>query len=94
MLHAVSNAKHKIAEEDVDEEANGDLAKKVLPQILDEDKDNEREKDEEAGDENCSWVKNSRELLSRQTRPVWKWICCNVVQHPAQDYLSSKFSQT
>ena len=70
MLHAVSNAKHKIAEEDVDEEANGDFSKEVLPQILDEDKDNEREKDEEAGDENCSWVKNSRELLSRQTRPV------------------------
>ena len=70
MLHTVSNAKHKIAEEDVDEEANSDFAKKVLPQILDEDKDNEREKDEEAGDENCSWVKNSRELLSRQTRPV------------------------
>ena len=39
MLHAVSNAKHEIAEEDVDEEANGDLAKKVFPQVANQEED-------------------------------------------------------
>ena len=39
MLNAVADAKDEIAKEDVDEEANGDLAKKVFPQIAKQEED-------------------------------------------------------
>ena len=72
MLDAVTNAKYEIANEDVDKEPNGDLAKEVFPQVADEEEDDESEQDEETGDKNCNRVEDARKPLSCQTRPAKK----------------------
>ena len=54
----------EIAKEDVDEKSNGDLPKKVFPQVFDNGKDDEGEEDKEAGDETCRWVENVAKLFS------------------------------
>ena len=54
----------EIAKEDVDEKSNGDLPKKVFPQVFDNGKDDEGEEDEEAGDKTCRWVENVAKLFS------------------------------
>ena len=54
----------EIAKEDVDEKSNGDLPKKIFPQVSNIGEDNEGEEDEEAGDKTCGWVENVAKLLS------------------------------
>ena len=44
------NCIKKIAKKDVDEKSNGDLPKKIFPQVFDNCEDNEGEENEKAGD--------------------------------------------
>ena len=64
MFRGPANCIKEIAKEDVDEKSNGDLPKKVFPQVFDNGKDDEGEEDKEAGDETCRWVENVAKLFS------------------------------
>ena len=58
------NCIKKIAKKDVDEKSNGDLPKKIFPQVSNNGEDNEGEEDEETGDKTCCWVENVAKLFS------------------------------
>ena len=64
LFRGPANCIKEIAKEDVDEKSNGDLSKKIFPQVFDNGKDDEGEEDKEAGDETCRWVENVAKLFS------------------------------
>ena len=54
----------EIAKEDVDEKSNGDLSKKIFPQVSNIGEDDEGEENEKTGDKTCRWVENVAKLFS------------------------------
>ena len=64
MFRGPANCIKEIAKEDVDEKSNGDLSKKIFPQVFDNGEDDEGEEDEETGDKTCRWVEDIAKLFS------------------------------
>ena len=64
MFRGPANCIQEIAKEDVDEKSNGDLPKKIFPQVFDNGEDNEGEENEKTGDKTCRWVENVAKLFS------------------------------
>ena len=64
LFRGPANCIKEIAKEDVDEKSNGDLSKKIFPQVSNNGEYDEGEEDEEAGDKTCRWVENVAKLFS------------------------------
>ena len=64
MFRGPANCIQEIAKEDVDKKSNGDLSKKIFPQVFDNGEDDEGDEDEEARDKTCGWVENVAKLFS------------------------------
>ena len=64
LFRGPANCIQEIAKEDVDEKSNGDLPKKIFPQVFDNGEDNEGEENEKTGDKTCRWVENVAKLFS------------------------------
>ena len=54
-------SKEKVTNEDIAEKSKSYLAKKITSEIRDNAIDYNSEEYEEAGDENCCWVKSTRD---------------------------------
>ena len=58
-MNTVLDAKEEVADKNVEKKTNGDFSKDILAQFREDGKDNESEKDEEAGYEDGNWVKDA-----------------------------------
>ena len=61
VMNTVLDAKEEVADKNIKKKTNSDFSENILAQFGEDDKDDESEKDEEAGDEHGNWVKDAGE---------------------------------